>query len=315
MPDSVQAPTGADGSARAARGSKRSLARGLLGVSRPRQWVKNLLVLAAPGAAGLLTRPHDLLVALGAFGIFCLAASGTYFINDSLDAAADRLHPVKRHRPVAAGVVPPSLAATIGAVALLGAIAAAWTLAGGKLALVIAIYALIVTAYSLRLKHEPVLDMACVSSGFVLRAIAGGVATGIPLSVWFLTVTSFGSLLVVAGKRSAEHADLGEGRAGHRPTLGSYPATFLRSVRLLTSSVTATAYCLWAFERAVQDGPGHHPIWFELSVIPFVLGLLILELRFETGHGAAPEELAFTDSSLQALGMIWLVLFASGVYL
>jgi decaprenyl-phosphate phosphoribosyltransferase len=287
---------------------------GLLRIARPKQWVKNLLVFAAPGAAGVLTHGHSAVRATAAFGVFCLAASGTYFLNDVFDVAADRHHPVKRFRPIAAGDVPAPLAAVVGAVLLALSVGAAWWLAGGRLALVVGIYAGVATAYSARLKHEPVVDLACVSSGFVLRAVAGGVATGVPLSNWFIIVSSFGSLLVVAGKRSAEHGELGDVRADHRPSLGAYPVAFLRSVRLMAASVTLTAYCLWAFERAAQAGRGHHPIWFELSIIPFVLAILHVELRFERGQGGAPEEIALHDRMLQVLALAWVALFAVGVY-
>jgi decaprenyl-phosphate phosphoribosyltransferase len=134
------------------------------------------------------------------------------------------------------------------------------------------------------------------------------------LSNWFIIVSSFGSLLIVTGKRSAEQAELGELQAMHRPTLDAYPPAFLRSDRLLSAAVTVTAYCLWAFERSSQAGHGHHPIWFQLSIVPFVLALLHVELRFERGHGGAPEELALHDRVLQALAVIWAVLFAVGVY-
>jgi decaprenyl-phosphate phosphoribosyltransferase len=150
----------------------------------------------------------------------------------------------------------------------------------------------------------------------VVRAIAGGVATGVPLSDWFLIVTSFASLFVVAGKRSAELADRGADGATSRLALASYPPAFLRSVRLIAASVTLSAYCLWAFERAGQIGRLHHPhpLWFELSIVPVVVAVLHLELRFESGHGEAPEELALRDRMLQALGLVWVVLFAIGVY-
>jgi decaprenyl-phosphate phosphoribosyltransferase len=290
-----------------------SVTRGMVRIARPRQWIKNVLVFAAPGAAGVLHHWHSALLALGAFGIFCIAASGTYFLNDTLDAEADRNHPAKRHRPVAAGVVSVPLAAGTGIALLALAIGLAWWMAGWELSLVIGIYAAVATAYSLRLKHEPVIDLACVSAGFVLRAIAGGVATGVPLSDWFIIVASFGSLLVVTGKRSAEQDEHGLG--AHRPILEEYPPAFLRSVRLLAAAVTVTAYCLWAFERSAQSlGHHHHPIWFQLSIIPFVLALLHLELRFERGQGAAPEELALGDHVLQILGLAWVVLFAIGVY-
>ena len=163
-------------------GDRRSLA-GLVRLARPRQWIKNLLVFVAPAAAGVLFHRHGPAgTASAAFGIFCLAASGTYFLNDAIDAEADRRHPTKRLRPVAAGVVPVPLAAR-------GSASACWRsrsasaalLAGWHLALVMAIYAAVNVAYSLGLKNEPILDLAAVSAGFVLRAVAGGVATGVPL--------------------------------------------------------------------------------------------------------------------------------------
>jgi len=286
----------------------------MLRIARPRHWVKNLLVFAAPAAAGVLSHGTVAAHAAGAFAVFCLAASGTYFINDTLDAEADRHHPVKRLRPVAAGIVAPPLAAAVGVVLLGGAIGLAWWLAGSHMALVIAIYVAVTTAYSVRLKHEPVVDLACVSAGFVLRAIAGGVATGVPLSDWFIIVSSFGSLLIVTGKRSAEHGELGELRGTHRPTLSAYPEAFLRSVRLLAASVTVSAYCLWAFERSSEVGRGHHPIWFELSIVPFVIAILHVELRFARGLGSAPEEMALSDRMLQVLGLLWVALVAIGIY-
>ena len=190
---------------------------GLVRIARPRHWVKNLLVFAAPAAAGVLSHGTVAAHAAGAFGVFCLAASGTYFVNDTLDVEADRHHPVKRLRPVAAGTCPDRSPPPSGIVLMALAIGLAWWLAGSHLALVIAIYVAVTTAYSVRLKHEPVIDLACVSSGFVLRAIAGGVATGVPLSDWFIIVSSFGSLLIVTGKRSAEQSELGEHARGAPP--------------------------------------------------------------------------------------------------
>ena len=292
----------------------RELAAGLLRIARPKQWLKNVLVFAAPGAAGVLTHGGALLRTLGAFGIFCLAASGTYFVNDTLDAEADRHHPVKRLRPIAAGVVSQAMALVVATVLMTLSVGLGYWLAGHRLAIVMALYLAISTAYSMRLKHEAVLDLAGLSSGFILRAIAGGVAAGVVLSDWFVIVASFGSLLIAAGKRSAEHLHLGEDRALHRPVLAAYPPTFLRFVRLLAAAVTVTAYCLWAFERSAAVGAGHHPMWFELSILPVVLAVLHLELRFDRGRGGAPEELALHDRMLQALGLLWVVLFAIGVY-
>ncbi len=289
----------------------------LLRLARPRQWIKNLLVFVAPAAAGVLSHGTVLLHALAAFAIFCVAASGTYFLNDTIDAASDRLHPVKRERPVAAGFVSVPLAVGLGGSMLAVSVVLAALLAGWHLSLVIAIYVAVNVGYSLELRNEPVVDLAAVSAGFVLRAVAGGVATGVPLSIWFLIVASFGSLLVVTGKRSGEKQLLDVHAADHdsvRQTLGTYTPTFLRSVRTLSAAVTVTAYCIWAFERAAQLHPGHDPIWFQLTVVPFTIALLHVVLILDAGVGAAPEELALRDHRLQIYGLCWVVLFAVGVY-
>lgn len=293
------------------------LVKGLLLLARPRQWVKNLLVFVAPGAAGVLSHPTAFWHALGAFGIFCLAASGTYFLNDAIDAESDRRHPSKRYRPVASGAVGVPLAIAVGVALLIVSTALAGWLAGWHLSLVMGIYAIVNVAYSLGIKHEPILDLGAVSAGFILRAIAGGVATGVVLSDWFLIVASFGSLLIVTGKRSGEKHLLAEHQADQhsiRPTLSAYSPTFLRSVRTLSAAVTVTAYCLWAFERAVQIHPGHDPIWFQLTIVPFTLALLHILRTFDTGDGADPETLALRDHRLQLYGLAWVALFAIGVY-
>jgi decaprenyl-phosphate phosphoribosyltransferase len=294
-----------------------SLVAGLVRVARPRQWIKNVLVFVAPAAAGVLHHGNIFLHSLGAFGIFCVAASGTYFINDSFDAEADRAHPTKRTRPIAAGVVSVALGMAIGFGLLVVAIVLAWLLAGWRFALVMAIYGAINVVYSLGLKNEPILDLGAVSSGFVLRAVAGGVATGVVLSNWFIIVASFGSLLIVTGKRSGEQRLLDEHQmdhAGVRQTLGSYSPSFLQAVRTLSAAVTVTAYCLWAFERAVQIHPGHDPIWFQLTIVPFVIALLHIVRILDSGSGAAPEELAIHDRRLQIYGVTWIALFAIGIY-
>jgi decaprenyl-phosphate phosphoribosyltransferase len=294
-----------------------SLLRGLVRQCRPRQWVKNLLVFVAPGAAGSLLHWTVLWHSVAAFGIFCLAASGTYFLNDAIDAPSDRQHPTKRLRPVASGVVPVRLAVSVGCGLLAVSVGLGAALAGWHLALAMAVYAVINVAYSLGIKNEPILDLVAVSAGFVLRAIAGGVASGVPLSNWFLIVASFGSLLIVTGKRSGEKQLLVDQQADHsaiRQTLGSYNASFLRSVRTFSASVTVTAYCLWAFERASEVHPGHDPVWFQLTIVPFTVALLHLMRILDADAGAEPEELALKDRRLQIYGLCWIALFAIGIY-
>ena len=188
-------------------GPPTNLFAGVIKAIRPRQWVKNLLVLAAPLAAlGGDTRYDygDVAVKVGiAFVAFCLAASCVYLINDARDVEADRAHPTKRFRPIAAGVVPESLAYGLAVALGVASLGISW-LVSPNLTLVMAVYIAVQLAYCFGLKHQAVLDICIVSSGFLIRAIAGGVAADIPLSQWFLLVMAFGSLFMAAGKRYAE---------------------------------------------------------------------------------------------------------------
>jgi decaprenyl-phosphate phosphoribosyltransferase len=282
----------------------------LVRLLRPRQWPKNLLVLAAPFAAGELSEADVAIAAALAFVAFSLVASGVYCLNDARDVEADRAHPTKRTRPIASGEVSVGVGWALGGLLLVAGLALG-LLVEPRLLLVLAGYVAVNVAYGLGLKDVPVFDIAAVASGFVLRAVAGGAAVQVPISQWFLIVAGFGSLFVVAGKRSAEHLDLGDEAGAIRTTLTHYSLDYLRFVRTIAAGVCLAGYCLWAFERPEEIGGGE--IWYELSIIPFVLGILHYGLRLEQGAGAAPEELALKDRPLQVLGVVWVVLVGLGV--
>ena len=291
--------------------SGRGLGRALLAEARPKQWIKNLLVFAAPGAAGVLNDPKTFLQALAAFGCFCLASAGTYYLNDAADVEADRLHPTKRLRPIAAGEIPIGFARIIGVTAILTAVGAAWAI-NWHLAVVVASYVSLTTAYSLRLKHLPVVDVVSVAAGFVLRAIAGGTAVGVPISNWFFIVASFGSLFMVVGKRRAEADSMGSDAASTRTTLGTYSREYLAQLQTVSTSVVLVGYCVWAFEKATLSGASFP--WFQLSIVPFAVAIFRYALLIDSGHGGAPEEVVIGDRMLQVIGLLWMVTFATGVY-
>jgi decaprenyl-phosphate phosphoribosyltransferase len=304
----VSSPTPPSMNGDVARRPSRVLA--LLRTARPRQWVKNVLVAAAPGAAGVLTHGDAILDTFVAFAAFTLAASGTYFLNDAFDVEADRRHPTKRKRPIAAGHVGVTTAKVVGAFLILASIGVGFG-ADWRLPVVIGCYVVMTTSYSLWLKHVAVLDLGMVAAGFVLRTIAGAVAVNVPISNWFFIVASFGSLFVVAGKRLAEHRELGAARAEHRTTLASYTTAYLGHVTSVSSAVAMVGYCLWAFEKA--HGQAGVP-WYELSIVPFVLGVLRYALILESGGGAAPEEIVLRDRALQLMGVAWVLIVAVGIY-
>lgn len=283
----------------------------LVAEARPKQWIKNLLVVAAPGAAGVLDQPAAIGRTAAAFACFCLAASGTYFLNDVADVDADRGHPTKRHRPIAAGEIPLPMARVVGIVALVAGVAGA-ALVDWRLAVVIASYVTLTTSYSIWLKHVAVVDVVAVAAGFVLRAIAGGVAVDVPISDWFFIVTSFGSLFMVVGKRRAEAGELGAGAARARATLGTYSHDFLSHLQTVCTAVVLVGYCLWAFEKAALSDASIP--WFQFSIVPFGVAVLRYALLVDTGQGGAPEEVVTGDRALLSFGAVWLVVFAAGVY-
>ena len=292
---------------------RRNLASALVVSARPKQWVKNLLVLAAPVAAGSLTEIRILKPSIVAFVAFTLAASGIYLINDVMDLEADKSHPKKSSRPVACGEVPVALALTIAVAAEIVGLAISFIFGDAALALVIALYLVMNLAYSSFLKHEPVIDILVVALGFLLRAIAGGVADSVPLSNWFVIVASFSSLFIVIGKRYAESQLLGEDAATHRSSLGEYPIGFLNYARSLSSGVAITAYCLWAFEKGAATPKG--ALWIESSILFFVAAILRYALLVEQGHGGAPEDLLMSDRLLQVIGAIWICVLVIGIYI
>lgn len=278
---------------------------------RPRQWAKNALVFAAPLGAGMLLEPRILGPSAMAFVAFSLAASAMYALNDVMDLERDRAHPTKRERPVASREIS-TRAATV-ACALLGAlsIAIGWVVSSA-LVVVLVVYVAVTISYSMNLKHVPVVDMVIVASGFVLRAIAGGVAADVPISSWFLIVTSFGALFVVAGKRYAELTNLADNGSSHRPSLEDYNPEYLRHVLTLSAGLAAIAYCLWAFE-VPREGLGQ--LLMQLSVVPFVTALLRYAHIIMQGRGGEPEEVFLEDRELLLLGAAWLGLFGAGVTL
>jgi decaprenyl-phosphate phosphoribosyltransferase len=288
-----------------------NLVTGLIKLARPKQWSKNVLVFAAPGAAGVLDNLEPFVDSIIAFVAFCLAAAGTYYINDARDVEADRLHPKKRFRPIATGAVPVGLAYVAGAGLLVAAVALSFA-ASAELAATVVGYVLLTTAYSSVLKHVAVVDLVAVAAGFVLRAVAGAAATGVPISDWFFIVTSFGSLFMVTGKRGAEAKEMGEGAAGFRSVLSAYSPTYTAYVRSVTSGAVLVAYCLWSFEKA-DESLAEIP-WYQLSILPFVMAVLRYALVLDQGRGSAPEEIILGDRALQVIGLAWAVVFAIGVY-
>lgn len=285
--------------------------KALLRESRPKQWLKNVLVFAAPGAAGVLDEGDNLLLAVVAFVSFCFAASGIYIWNDLLDVEADRRHPTKRNRPIASGELSIGVARIAGVAFPVIALALAAVTGRWQTVAVVATYVVITIAYTVRLKHVPVVDVVTVAAGFVLRAAAGAVAVDVPMSRWFVLCITFGSLFIVIGKRYAELNELGDS-AGTRATLEEYSVGYLRIMLAVSLSGVLISYCVWALETSESSGSSW-PL-YELSIVPMLMALMRYLLVLEKGEGAAPEEVFVSDRLLQFLGVCWLIVYGLAVY-
>jgi decaprenyl-phosphate phosphoribosyltransferase len=276
---------------------------------RPKQWIKNVLVIAAAGAAGALNHDHVPVRVGLAFVAFCLLASGTYAVNDVRDAEEDRLHPRKRFRPVAAGELEPPLALGFGVLLMVSGLALSAAVRP-LLALVGAGYLALTLSYTMIWRNVVILDVFAVAGGFVLRAVAGGVAAPVTLSRWFVLVITAAAVLVAAGKRQAEFSRAARRGQARRSVLELYTAAQLRLILAGSAAVALFAYCVWAFQL-----PSVHGVpWRPLTIVPFAACLLRYGVLVRTGQGEAPEELILGDRLLQLAGAAWLVLFALGVH-
>ena len=280
---------------------RRPLPLAILLALRPRQWTKNVVVLAALVFARRIFEPVPFLQALAAFGAFCAASGAVYLVNDILDVEQDRLHPRKRRRPIAAGDLPIRLAWALAGALAAGTLAFAF-LVRPTLAAVILAYIAVQLAYSLFLKHQVILDVFTIAAGFVLRAAAGAVAIGVPVSPWLYVCTILLALFQALAKRRAEIMLLAESAGSHRRILEEYSATLLEEMIAVVTSSTVMAYSLYTF--SAENLPRNHSM---MLTIPFVLyGIFrYLYLVYRKDEGGSPEQLLLTDLPLLACIVLW----------
>ena len=288
--------------------------RALWRALRPAQWGKNLLVALAPVAAGSILTAGVLGRVVAAFVIFAAASSSMYLLNDVLDRHRDAAHPVKRLRPIASGALPVRVALIASTLLALASLLGAVLLGPASFVGVIGVYLGATTLYSRWLKHEPLYDVVLVASGFLLRAIAGGVVTGTPLSSWFLLSATFAALFIAAGKRASELANLSpQDGTGHadgatRPNLLVYSAGYLRFLWTLAATITVATAALWALEVATLAA---RPSLAQASVAPFTLAILRYAWWIDRAGAEAPEDVVRQDRSLGVLGLLWVALLVA----
>ena len=291
-----------------ATSARPSLAAGLVTGVRPRQWPKNLLVFGAVAAAGRLLVPSAIADASLALIAFTLAASGTYLINDTIDAPADRLHPVKSRRPVAAGLISPGLAISTGSLLLVASVLPALLIGRAEFTATLLTYVGLTLSYTLWLKRVAVVDIVVVAAGFGLRAVGGAFAIAVPVSQWFLIVSFFGALFVVSGKRFAEQKSLGAEAARHRETLSAYAEFYAQHVMTLSSGITLVGYGLWAHDHGFLP-----EWWFLASLMLLVTILLRFALLVHSGVSDDPMEIAWKDRPLRVMAVLFIALVVAGI--
>ncbi len=290
------------------------MVRSLASAMRIPQWVKNGLLVVAPGASGTLFHRSVLANTIVAFGAFCLVASAVYIFNDVRDVQLDRQHPTKRFRAIAAGDLSTPRALVAAATLLvLGLLLPLFLSQPGGFYLILGLYVAETMAYNLWLKNAVIIELGLVASGFFLRSYGGAVASHIPVSTWFLVVVTFGALFLVVGKRSAELRHVG---TTNRLVLQDYTAEFLHSALTLSATVVVTAYCLWAIDTSSTglSSIKHQIIPVRLSMVPVVLAILFIMRGAESSDGESPEDLLLRNRTVQVLALVWAGLIVGGTY-
>jgi 4-hydroxybenzoate polyprenyltransferase len=301
----------------------------IIRTARPRQWLKNLAVFAAATFSGRLLEPAIFTPTLYAFLVFCMISSGAYFINDIIDAPKDRMHPVKKNRPIASGKLPVFIAWLVAITLIMSAVFFAGLHIGTYFTLAIILYILIQLAYSTYLRNIIILDSLTVASGFVLRVFAGGFAAMTSLSSWLILATIGISLLLAFGKRRSEKTILrkqfGSEEMVTRATLRHYPDALLDSMISMSSTFAIITYSLFAFQMSPRElSPTlstvlpsilKDPKWMMLTIPIVIYGVArYLYVVYEREDAESPERVLLRDKPLLAAVVLWGISIMTIIY-
>ena len=279
---------------------------------RPHQWTKNLLVFAALLFSKHLFEPEPFLRALLAFVGFCGLAGAVYLWNDIADLERDRLHPKKRHRPLAAGELS-IRTASLGAMALVvGALSLCFWL-DIRLGLCASSYLALNLAYSFGLKHMVILDVLSISLGFVLRALAGGYAVNVPVTEWLLVLTLLLALFLALAKRRHELTSLSENAAGHRAILAEYSPYLIDQMTSVVTASVVTAYAFYTLSPETVLKFGTAKLSWTLPLVLYGI-FRYLYLVHQKDRGDSPTDMLLTDRPLLTTVALWVALVIAIVY-
>ena len=293
----------------------------ILRTARPRQWLKNLSVFAAPFFAGTLLDGETFVWTLQAFIAFCAISSGAYFINDVVDAPKDRLHPIKKNRAIASGELRPLTAIIIAIILISFSIIYSLTYLDDYFVFSLVFYIVVQFAYSFYLRNVIILDSLVVASGFMFRVLAGGFASRASISSWIILTTIGISMLMAFGKRRSEKTILskfsdGSGEAGTRETLRHYPDSLLDSMISISASYTLLTYSLFTFMSSPEEVGGRisavlpsilkSPKLMMLTIPLVIYGIArYLYVIYEKGEGESPERVLLSDKPLLYTVLTW----------
>lgn len=272
---------------------------------RPQQWLKNLMIFFPPFLGGTLLVPGVAMRGLLPLASFCLASSATYILNDIRDCEQDRLHPEKRLRPIPSGCISLPFAAGLALTLVCSATLIAWSVSP-TFFLCLVLYLVLSASYSLALKQFALVDIFCISGGFLLRLGAGGEAFSIQISEWLFLSVFLLSVFLSTGKRLSEKNRLGAAAASHRKSLYSYPDGFLQGTMYMTGSAVLVTYTMYVIAR--------HSLLLVYSVPLCCFGLLRYMLRIQSGQGGDPTESLLKDLALLVVGVMWVVMVGWGIY-
>lgn len=279
--------------------------KSILSLIRVKQWLKNLMIFFPPFLGGTLFQTGVAEKGVAPFVAFCLASSATYIINDITDISCDRQHPLKQKRPIASGLIKVGsakfLASTLMLTSLVIAIGSSRTLL-----LLLLSYLVISNAYSFSLKNIPVVDLFCISSGFLIRLLAGGAAFSVKVSEWLFLSVLLLSLFLSTGKRLGEKSALGDCPCDHRKVLDAYPDGFLDGILYMTGASVLVTYAMYAVSR--------HSSLLLATVVVCSFGLIRYVFMVKSGKGGDPTESLLQDKPLLLTGILWTAMIGWGLY-
>ncbi len=280
-------------------------AREVISILRPTQYIKNLLLLAAPIGAAINLNTENMSILVRALVSFCLVSSAGYVLNDWLDREKDKFHETKKKRPFAAGKLGKlHLVLLILSLTSISTLIA-WTLTPKFLIILVSYFAL-TTSYSVYLKGVPVIELVVVSVGFLLRALAGAFAFDVPVSQWFLIVVGFSSLFLISVKRLSEFRKYSQNNT--RSVMGDYSEQFLITVVGLSLTASILGYTLWAFEILGETPYG------KISIVTVLIGMLRYLLHTKDADGEKPERALFSDKVIPLMGAVTIILLLIAIY-